>query len=360
MRTVHTSGRQRRSTVTKKISVLLPDDVCIKKVKIVKNAKFDITKMELQANDDVDDRKNEESEADTRSCNAGTDVADFVRMRYVDDVLYKIVNDEGHVFLREQQLDSRIETITEQVVGIDMSIILSIVHLFDELKTVSYVTANMVSPPEEPETQMTSACCDADMTASQPKFQLWKVFQDKSARVGFMRVCHHRTIHEVSTCTNEHNLREDMRRLEDNVTERGLARSKTYQKKETAGTAASGTGSKMNKIVMGTRRHKNDESERTEVDSEVVRTMKDGVARRNVHVEYQGTIETMSTEELWKKMEDKSRYFVHGGRALNREGACRLNEGSIVRMMDRMKGGGVGRKRGKKQEGMATAGTSSS
>ena len=97
---------------------------------------------------------------------------------------------------------------------------------------------------------------------------------------------------------------------------------------------------------MSESRHKNDESERLEVDSKVVGTVKDGVAPRNVHVECHATIETVSIEELWKKVEDESRYVVQGGRALNREGTCRLNEGSIVRMMDGMKGGG--RKKGKK------------
>ena len=38
------------------------------------------------------DRMHEESELDTRSCNASSNFAHFVRMRYVDDVLYKIVN----------------------------------------------------------------------------------------------------------------------------------------------------------------------------------------------------------------------------------------------------------------------------
>ena len=111
------------------------------------------------------------------------------------------------------------------------------------------------------------------------------MFQDKSARVGYVRVCHHCTIHEVTTCTDGHNLREDMRRLEDNQTERG---------------------------------------------------------------------QTMSMEELWKKMNDGSRSFVYGGRVFNREGTSRLNEGSIVRMVDKMKGGG--KKKGREQEGMVTAG----
>ena len=38
------------------------------------------------------DRMHDESELDTRSCNASSDFAHFVRMRYADDVLYKIVN----------------------------------------------------------------------------------------------------------------------------------------------------------------------------------------------------------------------------------------------------------------------------
>ena len=38
------------------------------------------------------DRMDEESELDTRSCNASIDFAHFVRMRCVDEVLYKIVS----------------------------------------------------------------------------------------------------------------------------------------------------------------------------------------------------------------------------------------------------------------------------
>ena len=55
---------------------------------------------------DVDDSKDEGSDLDTKSCTAGTYLAQFVRMRCVFDVVIKIVNDNGHVFLRDQQLEN--------------------------------------------------------------------------------------------------------------------------------------------------------------------------------------------------------------------------------------------------------------
>ena len=38
------------------------------------------------------DRMDEESELDTKSCNTSIEFAHFVLMRHADDVLYKIVN----------------------------------------------------------------------------------------------------------------------------------------------------------------------------------------------------------------------------------------------------------------------------
>ena len=121
---------------------LLPfDDICNKKVKIVKKPRCGITKlMKLQTSGDDDDSKstvriefarcgeqapsnssgstgendrmNEKSEWDTKSCDAGTDVAYFFRMRCVDDVMYHVV--------KNQDLE------------LDMNMVLSVVYMFDE------------------------------------------------------------------------------------------------------------------------------------------------------------------------------------------------------------------------------------
>ena len=115
----HRHDDERRSQ-----ELLLIDDICIKKAKIVKKPRCDITKlMKLQTTGDVDDSKNtvriefascgeqtvinssvstaendrmnEKSEWDTKSCDTGTDVAHFARMRYVDDVMCHVVKNKG-------------------------------------------------------------------------------------------------------------------------------------------------------------------------------------------------------------------------------------------------------------------------
>ena len=174
---------------------------CIKNVKIVKKPSTKLMKLHASGDDDdnknairsefvrygeqtlssssgstgENDRMSEKSEWNAKSCDADTDVAHFARMQCEDDVVCHVVKNKD--------------------LELDMSVALSVVHMFDELETTNVI---IVSDDGHTDEEFVTT----DLTSFEVQFSgnvdvgitshTWTLFRDQS-RVARTSTCDHST-----------------------------------------------------------------------------------------------------------------------------------------------------------------------